>query len=241
MFLSANHRVVIQCFTDQDHAFISKLNSNLLPIKLGPADWVDPDKFAGASNQTKVYDLVMVANWARHKQHRQLFNALRKIRNREVHVLLIGFEWGGRTKEDILREAAGLKSHLIRLEILENISQHEIAQYLLQSKVYVYLSKKEGDNKAVVEGFLCDVPAIVYKDTIGGIRARVNKNTGIFTSYEELHETIVYMLDHYQDFSPREWALNNIDGRLRPVISNTFLKDLAKANGEPFTRDIVGN
>ncbi len=239
MFVSAKHRVVIQCFTDDDQVFISKLDSNLVPIRLGPADWIDPEIFVDMPIQTKVYDLVMVANWARHKQHVQLFNALRKIRNREIRVLLIGFEWGGRTKADILKEAVGLNAHLCHLEIMEDLPQKDIARCLARSKVFVYLSKKEGDNKAVVEAFCCNVPAIVYKDTIGGIKARINEQTGIFTSYQNLHKTIVYMLDHYQDFSPREWALKNIGCSIASRTLNVFLKDLAKTSGEPFTRDIA--
>ncbi len=239
MFLSANHRVVIQCFTDEDQAFISNLDSNLCPIRLGPADWIDPDIFVCMPSQAKVYDLVMVANWARHKQHIQLFNALRKIKDRKLRVLLIGFEWGGRTKADILKETAGLNGHLINLEIMENIPQKEIARYLVQSKVFVYLSKKEGDNKAVVEAFLCNVPAIVYKDTIGGINSRINQQTGVRSSFQDLHETIVYMLDHYQSFSPREWALQNVGCSVATQKLNAFLKDLARVNQEAYSSDIV--
>jgi glycosyltransferase involved in cell wall biosynthesis len=181
----------------------------------------------------------MVANWARHKQHRQLFNALRKIEKRQMHVLLIGFEWGGRTKEDILKEASDLDTQCINITIMDNIPQTEIAQYLTQSKVYIYLSKKEGDNKAVVEGLFCNVPSIVYEGTIGGVKSRINKNTGVFTSYEQLHETIIYMLDHYQEFSPREWALKNTGCSIASKALNAVLKDLAKQNGESFTSDIV--
>lgn len=239
MFISNKSTVVVQCFTDEDYEFIASLQSKMVPIRLGPADWVDSDLFKPMQTRDKKYDLVMVANWGRYKQHKELFKALRRIHDRHVKVLLIGFDWGNRTQYDILREAEIINSDLVHIEIKEMISQEEISQLLRQSKVFLFLSKKEGDNKAIVEAFFCNVPAIVYENAIGGARNRINKMTGIFSSYGELGKNIIYMLDNYKNFLPREWSLQNTGSSIATSILNSFIKKIAILNAEKFTTNIV--
>ena len=51
----------------------------------------------------------------------------------------------------------------------------QVADYVSQCKVFVFLSKKEGDNKALVEAMFTNVPAIVFDKTIGGAGSRINR------------------------------------------------------------------
>lgn len=238
MFLAPGNPVIVQCFTEEDHRFIESIGAPFIPIKLGPADWVDADLFCHVSADTKAYDLVMVANWEKHKRHAQLFQALGKINGRKIRVLLIGFRLGRRTAEDIKREANAIQSPWIDVDILEELSQRELARYVGQSKVFVFLSKKEGDNKALVEAMFADVPAIVYDKTIGGAGSRINPSTGIFSSDEQLAEKIMYMLDHYTEFRPRAWALQHTGSSISTRALNEVIKRNVIEFGGRFTQDI---
>jgi hypothetical protein len=236
MYISNKHDVVIQSFTEDDYVFITDLNINLKPIKLGPSDWVDLDQF-NMLNMEKVYDLIMIANWAYHKKHVELLKALHNL-DRKLYVLLVGFEWGGRKKEDIEKEIIKRKIKSVQIDIVENLSHAEIVIALNKSKVKVFLTKKEGDNKAVVEALFCNVPILVYENTIGGAKNKVNKATGMFTSYAELSDNIDYMVSNYTKFSPREWAKKNTGYLITTRRLNHFIKDIAKANGETYSNDI---
>lgn len=239
MFISPGNKVFVQCFTEEDHEFISSLGSALVPVRLGPADWVDSDLFKPLSADEKTYDLAMVANWAVHKRHEELFKALKKIKNRKVRVLLIGFKWGGRTIDDIKAMARSLENPCIDIEIIENLTQQQICERLSRTKAYVFLSWKEGDNKALVEAMFADLPAIIYEHSIGGAMSRLNEYTGIATTYEELDSKILYMLDNYKRFSPREWALKNTGSANSTSKLNNYIKDACLKTGEPFTIPIV--
>lgn len=238
-FLQPGNPVLVQAFTDEDYRFITEVGAPLVPIRLGPADWVNADMLRPDKSMPKKYDVVMVANWAAHKRHRVLFKALSDIHDRKLNVLLIGFPWGGRSAEDIRREARVNNNSNITYEIVESIPQDIVAHYLNQSRVFVFLSKKEGDNKALVEAMFADVPAVVYEHTIGGATSRINPMTGLLTTEQDLSKTITRVLSRELEFSPRAWALEHTGSRVSTERLNNVLKGATLSSGSSWTRDIV--
>lgn len=239
MFIAHGHPVVVQCFTESDYQFIESVGTPLVPVRLGPADWVDADLFTPVQTDTKPYDLVMVANWAPHKRHAQLFRALSGMSGRKIRVLLIGFPWGGRTAADIRREVAAVQNDRIQIDIMDQVPQRDLARYLSQCKVFVFLSRKEGDNKALVEAMFTNIPAIVFDGTIGGAGSRINSATGVFASDEELAERILFMLDHYLEFSPRAWALQHTGSSISTRTLNEVIKRTVIDMGGRYTGCLV--
>lgn len=239
MYVARGNPVMVMCFTQEDFAFVERVGAPLVPLRMGPADWVDADVFRAPVPQPKIYDLVMVANWARHKRHAQLFRALSTIRDRDVRVLLVGFAWSDRTADDIRREAAAMNNPRVTVEIRENVKHDTLSALLAQCKAFVFLSRKEGDNKAVVEAMFADVPAIVFEDTVGGAGSRVNPSTGIFASDAELARSIVHMLDHHHEFTPRAWALAHTGSAATTRVLDEALRSAVTASGGRYTRGIV--
>ena len=239
MFVSPNNPVVVQCFTKDDLAFITAVGAPLAPVQLGPADWVDASTFNPPDTVAKPIDLVMVANWSPHKRHAELFRALQRITDRDIRVLLIGFPWADRTADDIRREAAKYKNDRVQIEILEKVPQPQLVGYLSRCKVFVFLARKEGDNKALVEAMFANVPAIVYDKTIGGAGSRINAETGVFSSDAELTDKIRYMLDHYKDFSPRKWVLEHSGSSIATRVLNDALKGLTTQYGIRYAETLV--
>jgi glycosyltransferase involved in cell wall biosynthesis len=239
MYLTATQSVFIQCFTDEDYDFVKDVGAPFVPLRLGPADWVDADVFAPALGVRKDYDLVMVANWAPHKRHAQLFHALRDIRDIDIRVLLIGFPWGGRTAADIRREAAAIDNPRVHVEVLENVPSADVAKHVSRCKAFVFLSRKEGDNKALAEALFANVPAIVYANTIGGARSRINRATGMFATDAELPAKIRFMLSHYTDFSPRAWVKAHSGSAVATAVLNDAIKRVVLAEGSRFGEGLV--
>jgi glycosyltransferase involved in cell wall biosynthesis len=249
LMIAPGNPVLVQCFTEDDHRFITNVGFPLIPVRLGPADWVDADLFAPPAVESKLYDLVMVANWGAHKRHALLFGALKDISRRHssgaMRVLLIGFPWSGRTANDIRREAASIGSDRVTIDVMESIPAAQVAHFVAQSKVFVFLSRKEGDNKALVEAMFVNVPAIVYNHTVGGAGSRINEATGIFSSEEDLADNIVYMLQHYKKFNPRAWATTHtgsavatrvLDAALRAAVTGsggTYIDSIAQKTNSP--------
>lgn len=239
MYIAPGQPVFVLCFTEEDHRFISSIGAPLVPVRLGPADWTDSDRFTPVAVPEKTYDLVMVASWASGKRHAQLFRALSGIHDRNVRVLLIGFPWYGRTAEDVRREAKVLDGLPVTIDIVDSIPQAEIPAYLSRCKVFVFLSRKEGDNKSLVEAMFVNLPAIVYERTIGGAKSRINPQTGILSSDEELGDKIRFMLDHYQEFASREWALAHTGSANATRILDENIMRVTVGGGGKYTRHLV--
>jgi glycosyltransferase involved in cell wall biosynthesis len=239
IWLARNNPVVVQCFTDTDREFIASVGAPLVPVKLGPADWVNSEVFAPAPGVEKKYDIVMVANWARHKRHATLFRALERIRDRDLRVLLIGFPYVGRTIDDIRAEAARVANPRVTFDIRDSLPHREVAELVAQTKVFVFLTLKEGDNKAVVEAMFSDVPVLVYDKSIGGASNRVNAQTGMLTSDEDLATKLGHMLDHHREFSPRRWALENSGSEIATRILDDALRTAVRAAGGRYEGGIV--
>jgi glycosyltransferase involved in cell wall biosynthesis len=240
MFVAPGNPVFVQCFTDDDHEFIRDVGDPLVPVPLGPADWVDGDTFAPCAQPTLAYDVVMVANWGRHKRHATLFRALSQIRDRDLRVLLIGFPWAGRTADDVRREAARIGNSRVQVQVLERLTHPEVASRVASSGAFVFLTKKEGDNKALVEALFADVPAIVYEDAVGGARRRINPATGVLTSDRNLAQSIRHVLDHRAQFSPRAWAVQNSGSVVATAVLNTIISETVRGRGGRYIDPVVG-
>jgi hypothetical protein len=145
-------------------------------------------------------------------------------------VLLIGFPWGGRTADDIRREAAPFRLDNVTLEIVESVPAAEVARLVARSKVFVFLSRKEGDNKALVEAMFANVPVVVYERTVGGATSRVNPSTGVLTSDAALPATLRRMLDSWPEYEPRAWAMTHTGSAVATRVLDTALRE---ASGRP--------
>ncbi len=240
MFANTNTDVIVQAPEPRDFEFISSLDCNLKPINLGSSDWIDAELFTPPPDGSpRPYDLVMVANWAKHKNHRKLFAALEHVRHRPISVLLIGVDWGGRTGEDILAEMRQFDLPHVNVELKTNIPAREVAKGLGQSKAFVLLSEKEGSNRAIVEALFADTPVILYENFVGGAKGKVNAQTGILSSFEGLGTAIDDMLDRHDRFTPRAWALAETGSRNATAKLNAMLKAIAESRGETWTVGIV--
>lgn len=221
---------------EKDYELLTAMQSNLIPVRLGPCDWVDPEATASVVTTEKKYDIVFNSNWASWKRHHILFSALKRI-NKPLKVALIGVEWEGRTKRDIedLAEYFGV-SHL--LEIHERIPYANVLRITAASKCALLLSLKEGSNRALAEAMMCNTPVILLKNHIGGIHKNVTTETGVLAAEDKLCEAIEQMVENYQQFSPRYWAIHNASCFISTEILNNAIMEYAKSNYQPWHANI---
>ena len=53
MYLTPDQPVLVQCFTEEDHAFVRDCGAPFVPLRMGPADWVNADIFKPAGEVQK--------------------------------------------------------------------------------------------------------------------------------------------------------------------------------------------
>jgi glycosyltransferase involved in cell wall biosynthesis len=230
-----NEEIFVLAAEENDFAFLKRLGSNLVPVGLGPCDWVDPRAAEPYLGNPKEFDIVMNSNWADWKRHYVLFRMLQNAKQR-YKVALIGVYWGGKTRADIER-LAGFFGVADRIAIFDWIPYEQVMDITCRSRVSILLSLKEGSNRAIAEGIFCNVPVVVLSNHVGGIRKNVVPETGLLAEERHLESAIARLSQG--GISPREWGLEHISCFKSTEVLNSILREHALRQGRPWTQDIA--
>jgi Glycosyl transferases group 1 len=220
-----------------DYEFLAGLDGKLVPVNLGPCDWVDPRVPESYLGSRKAYDIVVNANWAAWKRHQVLFAALREL-PRTLKVALIGGSLDGGTLERIFRIARyyGVEKQLIAFQF---IPFTEVMRVVSSSRCAVLLSLKEGANRALSEAMFCDVPVLLLDEHVGGIRKNVVPETGVIAPERELAGALDRLLSSALGLHPRAWAMSNISCVVSTGVLEARVREVALRDGEEWTSGIV--
>jgi hypothetical protein len=213
-FLSLKEPVLIQALEPVDHDFISKLRSNLIPIRIGANHWVGDRVFYPIDGVDKIYDVIMVAIWADVKRHYHLFEALSRI-DKELKIALVGVPWG-KTLEQI-KEEANYYGVLHMIDFFEGLPQADINILLNRSKCFLLLSKKEGPNKAIIEAMYANIPVFILEGfNYGFPYPYINQSTGGFVNPKDLSEFLSNLDEMLKSgtYSPRKWIKAHVSAQL---------------------------
>jgi glycosyltransferase involved in cell wall biosynthesis len=234
--------VFVQTNEIPDIQALNGISPNFIPVPLVSNWWIDHRLIRPVAVERKDFDISMVSSWFVFKRHAWVFAALAKLRRRGVKLraLLVGYAWiGGLTRDDIYRQAQyfGVSD---QIEIVENIPFAQVATELSRSKCHVVWSRREGSNKAIIEAMLADVPSILRAGfNFGQHYPYINPQTGCFADEQSLPEKLLYLAEHYTEFSPRSWILQHMTPQVATGILNDAIRRRALANGESWTTDIV--
>jgi len=228
--------VFIQANEPRDYEFIEGLRPNFWPVPIAANSWIDHRVFRPLEGCKKDVDLIMVAGWADFKRHHRLFKALGSLRDRGrcLKTVLIGYPMT-QSRDRILEAAAYYGVH-DQLEIYESLSPTEVNQHLNRAKVNIIWSRKEGVNRAIVEGMFANVPCLIRDGFNYGYRyPHINPQTGSYASDTELPDKLLFMLDHYRDFSPRAWVEQHMTCQQAADTLGRTIENSMTTVGEPWS------
>jgi glycosyltransferase involved in cell wall biosynthesis len=227
--------VFVQAFEPRDAAFVTRTDSNLIVVPTSTNWWVDHRLFRPLPGTVKDFDVIMVAAWSDYKRHFQFFRGLARLRQagHRLQVLLLGYP-GGRTKNDILRQAAFCKV-ADQLEIHEWEPYAQVNDAVNRAKVNVIWSRKEGVNRAIIEGMFAGVPCIMREGFNYGYRyPYINPTTGCFASERDLPAKLLSMIQSSHRLSPRDWVIANMSCQRATTILTEIIGKTAASRGEPW-------
>jgi glycosyltransferase involved in cell wall biosynthesis len=241
LYLGIDLQTLVQAQRRPDFEFIESVKTNLVPVRVGAGEWVDPATFhPREQGREATYDVVMIAAWDPYKRHEVFFRAaanLKEERGLALRIALIGYPigWTRETIEGLLRRY-GLEDSAT---IFEQIPHDEVARIVADSKMSLLLSRREGANRAIYESMFCGTPIIVYRHNCGSNLDHVNQQTGLLADDDELASSIAYVLGHTEAFSPRSWALENVGYLNATAKVNEALREVALSHGSAWTQDIA--
>jgi glycosyltransferase involved in cell wall biosynthesis len=215
--------------------------SNLLPVTLGPADWVNPTRFAKLEGAEKVYDSIYVANFNPVKRVDRYLRAVVRVSQRrpEFRAALVCAGLGKETRygHDILATIAWAKRYA-NVDFFHSVDQRQLNALLNGAKVNVLVSLREGANKCLAEGLFAGTPALLIDECACGNHRHITFETGRSTPDRELEKMLIWFADHHAEFRPNVWAATNIS----PVASihrlSQILRELEVAEGSAWTTEL---
>jgi glycosyltransferase involved in cell wall biosynthesis len=243
--LNVQRPIVVGSIEPRDTQTLRAISSDLVPVDIAGNTWVNPDVFKPLPGVEKDFDLVMIAGWTTYKRHWAFFRALSSMMRAGLRprVALVGYPLEFSTVE--LRRQAEAYGVWDCLELFEGLQPDQVNVVLNRSKVNVLWSRREGVNRAIIEGMLANVPCVVRRGfNYGHHYHYINDATGSFADEDTLPSVLEHMIRTYDSFSPRE----RVVGYMTPLAStarlNDTLRSVALAAGETWTTDIavkVGN
>src|SRR5262245_14643064 len=232
--------VFVEAFEPRDANFLSRTRSNLVPVPIASNWWVDHRLFKPIAGIKKDCDIVMVAAWGPYKRHDRLFQALGHLRQRghRLRALLLGYP-NGYSSDDISAQAAcyGVTD---QLELHEWVPYEQVNAHLNRAKVNLLWSRREGVNRAIIEGMFAGVPCIVRKGFNYGFHyPYINESTGRFASEQELPDTLLRMIETYQTFATQQWVHANMTCHKAAQILDNAIGSVAARNNEAWTTGVA--
>lgn len=232
-------KVIVLAPYQDDYEFLTAIDTNLIPMTLGPADWVDPSKFFKIRNEEKYYDAIYLANYNPVKRVERYIQAVSRItRVRPGFRAALVLASHGYAKREILAILDRVKKYS-KLSVFYDLDQTEINKLFNRSKVNILVSLREGANKGLAEGLFAGVPALLIKESAGGNYMHINDQTGRVVPDAELEDTLLWFCDNYKDFTPDSWAMSHISPMVSSKLLSEKLKEIELSEGRQWTSELM--
>lgn len=240
-YLGYGFPVFVQASEPRDAAFLQGIGGNLIAVPTGANWWVDHRIFRPIPGLAKDADLVVVSGWSRFKRHAALFAALARLRARgdRLKVILAGYH--GDLGRDGIFNLGRYYGVADQLELHEHVSQEEVNRLYNRSRANLIWSRREGVNRAIVEGFFAGTPGILRDGFNYGYHYPfINPATGCFSGEKELPEVLLHVVKHSGEYAPREWAMAHMSCQKALAVLDTAVGDYARSVGEPWSGGLAG-
>jgi glycosyltransferase involved in cell wall biosynthesis len=165
---------------------------------------VDYDHVFFPTNTTKKYDICYVARLHPRKNHKLLFQALAKLPDRKLSVVLVGSDSNECQQylEPMAKEAG------VEAVFSGQVPPRRVNDLINESRMGVLCDKYDAVPRAMLECMAADVPVLVNIEMRAGTRY-VAPEAGLIRSSAQFHNGIAEILDNIDRFRPREHLLKN--------------------------------
>ena len=231
--------IFLQVYEKRDKQFIEKLDSNIIPIEVGPSWFINHNNFVPPTSGERDIDLLMVAAWAKFKRHGAFFKAITPLvkSNPRLKIVLVGYPVD-MSKEQIL-ELATLHKVDHNIEVFEWITPQEVSALQKRAKVNVLWSKFEGNNRAIIEGMFCGTPVIMRKGhNYGEEYDFINPQTGDFADEDNFESVYERIVSRVNEMSPNSYVMQNRNCQVGTRIMSDTIKSYELSQGRPWRIDL---
>ncbi|WP_339772604.1 glycosyltransferase [uncultured Paraglaciecola sp.] len=234
-----NAPIFLQVYEQRDKNFIESLDSNLIPIEVGPSWFINHNNFVPPMTNNRDIDILMVAAWAKFKRHNAFFKAVKSLIENDpsIKITLVGYPVD-MTKKQIL-ELAMLNGIEKNIDIYESITPQEVSELQKRAKVNVLWSKFEGNNRAIIEGMFCGTPVIMRKGhNYGEQYDFINPLTGFFADEINFKEKYEKIISNREKMDPNLYVMQNRNCKVGTKIMGDVIRKYEISQNRPWRTDL---
>jgi hypothetical protein len=122
----------------------------------------------------------------------------------------------------------------------ERVSPEEVNRHLNRAKVNVVWSRREGVNRAIIEGMFAGVPGILRQGfNFGWSYPFLNRQTGCFAREGELPEKLLWVIRNQDQFNPRQWVLEHMSCQKATQLLGEVIGEHARRAGKSWTGELA--
>ena len=229
--------VFVQVSEPRDADFLRRFpGGNLVPVPTAANWWVDHRLYRPLPGVPKDRDLVMVAAWGEFKRHHRFFDALRRLRNRgrRLSAILVGYPSGMHLRDIVeLAEYYGVRD---QVEFHEWLPPEEVNRMLNRARVNVVWSRREGSNRAVIEGLFAGLPCVMRAGfNYGHPHDYITPTTGRYADDRNLPDVLAELVDRPPSSAPRDWAMAHMTCEHATAVLENHVRREAARRGEPWS------
>ena len=236
VFAGYDFPVFVQSHEPRDIEFLRRFRSNLIPVPIAANWWVDHRVFRPLPSASRDADVLINSAWARFKRHEAVFSAVAGLRRKghRLALILVGYAMD-MTRDDVFDLA---KRHGIanQIEMFERLQPEQVNEQLNRVRVNLVWSRREGSNRAIIEGFAAGVPGILRAGfNYGHEYPFMNPATGSYATDRNLASTLTKLISNYDEYDPRAWVVQNMSPQVATRMLDEAIARYAVAAGEKWT------
>jgi glycosyltransferase involved in cell wall biosynthesis len=221
-------------FSESD--LCSEFSQKCVFLPFHAASWVRASLYPPSSDERTI-DLLMVANFSRHKRHWKLLEALSQM-PREISAVFAGVPLSGRTAAS-LRDEARLFGVEDRIDIVENATDESLRGLLRDARLLCAMTHKEGSYIAVAEALMAGTPVAMFSNAKIGTKVYVTDETGfLLSTRKRLAPQLMSALDKAGAVRPQTWAKGNISAEANSAKLNQLLQHWSSERDLRWTQDV---
>jgi glycosyltransferase involved in cell wall biosynthesis len=221
-------------FSESD--LCSEFSQKCVFLPFHAASWVRASLYPSSAD-ARTIDLLMVANFSRHKRHWKLLEALSQM-PREISAVFAGVPLSGRSAAS-LRSEARLFGVEDRIDIVENATDESLRGLLRSARLLCAMTHKEGSYIAVAEALMAGTPVAMFSNARIGTKAYVTDQTGfLLSARKRLAPQLMNALDKADAVRPQVWAKENISAEVNSARLDESLRQWSTEHDLAWTQGV---
>ncbi|WP_373501061.1 glycosyltransferase [Desulfococcus sp.] len=221
----------------EDRGFLDT-QPGILSVPLAHGDYLEEDG-PGPVDEEKAFDIVFNGLYddMPRKRHETVLDLLCRPDMADLTALFIGR--GAPENVAAFRRMVDARGLTPRVTVMDNLPRRDVPGCLARCRMGIQISLHENVCRSIYEFFRADIPCLVSSAMAGFNFDLITPETGMLAADDALSGAVLHMLDHLDQFTPRQWFFRRSGSMNASRRLNDHIREIFGRLGYPWQEDIV--